>query len=79
LVKIWKIPTVESEIFLVLGSLDNSNFLEMLILLPLFNDRKISCIDKRHPYESDEKNCTKKGFGCGRNAWLKMHRKCNHT
>jgi hypothetical protein len=63
LVKIWKIPTLESEIFLVLGSLDNSNFLEILILLPLFNDRKISCGDKRHPYELDEKNCTKEGFG----------------
>jgi len=63
LVKIWKIPTVESEIFLVLGSLDDSNFLEILILLPLLNDRKIPCVDKRHPYELDEKNCTKKGFG----------------
>jgi hypothetical protein len=40
LVEIWKIPIVESEIYLVLGSLDNSKFLEILTLLPLFNDRK---------------------------------------
>jgi hypothetical protein len=62
LVKIWKIPTVESEIFLVLGSLDNSNFLEILILLPLLNDRKILCVDKRHPYELDEKIAPKKAL-----------------
>ncbi len=55
LVEIWKIPIVDSEIFLVLGSLDNSKFLEILTLLPLFNDRKTSWVDKRHPYELDEK------------------------
>jgi hypothetical protein len=61
-VKIWKIPTVESEVFLVLGSFDNSNFLEILILLPLFNDQQISCIDKRSPYKLDEKFVPKKAL-----------------
>jgi len=39
-VEIWKTPTLESEIFLILGSLDNSKFLEIFTLLSLFNDRK---------------------------------------
>jgi hypothetical protein len=59
LIKIWKIPTLESEIFFILSSLDNSKFLEILTLLPLFNDEKNSWVDKRHPCELDEKNCTK--------------------
>jgi hypothetical protein len=63
LVEIWKVPIVESEIFLVLGSLDNSKFLEIFTLLPLFNDRKMSWVDKRHPYELDEKKLDRKGFG----------------
>jgi hypothetical protein len=63
-VEIWKIPIVESEIFLVLGSLDNSKVLEILTLLPFFKDRKNSWVDKRHPYELDEEE---------------MHRECLHT
>jgi hypothetical protein len=42
--------------------------LEILTLLPLFNDEKISWVDKRHPYELDEKNPHKKGL------W--MRKKC---
>jgi hypothetical protein len=45
---------------LILGSLDNSEFWEILTLLPLFNGRNNSWVDKRHPYELDKKNCTKK-------------------
>jgi len=42
----------------VLGNLDNSKFLEVFILLPFFNDGKISWVNKRHPYEVDEKKKT---------------------
>jgi hypothetical protein len=60
LIEICKIPTVETEIFfIILSSLDNSKFLEILTLLPLFNDEKISWVDKRHPYELDEKTAQK--------------------
>jgi hypothetical protein len=44
---------------LISGSLDNSEFLEILTLLPLFNVRNNSWVDKRRPYELDEKNYTK--------------------
>jgi hypothetical protein len=47
---------------LILGSLDSSEFLEILTLLPLFNGRYNSWVDKSHPYELDEKNCTKKAL-----------------
>jgi hypothetical protein len=47
---------------LVLGNLDNSKFLEIFILLPFFNDEKNSSIDKRHPYEVDEKKLHKKAL-----------------
>ncbi len=62
LVEIWKIPIVESEIFLVLGSLDNFKFLEILNLLPLLKIEKKSWVDKRRPYELDEKKLDRKGF-----------------
>jgi hypothetical protein len=62
LVEIWEIPSVENEFFLVLGNLDNSNFLEVFIFLPFFNDGKFSWVNKRHRYEVDEK-ITQKVFG----------------
>jgi hypothetical protein len=62
LIEIWKIPTIESGIFLILSSLDNSKFL-ISTLLPLFNGEKTSWVDTRHPYELDEKSLHKKGFG----------------
>jgi hypothetical protein len=40
--------------FLVLGSFDNSKFLEIFILISFFNDGKFSWVNKRHPYEMDE-------------------------
>jgi hypothetical protein len=46
-----------------LGSLDNSKFLEIFILLPFFNDGNFSWVNKRHPYEMDEIKTTQKGFG----------------
>jgi hypothetical protein len=46
LVEIWKNPTIESEIFLILGNLDNPKFLEIFTLLPLFNDRKKNFIGR---------------------------------
>jgi hypothetical protein len=39
------------------------NFLEVFILLPFFNDGKLSWVNKRHLYEVDEKKTTQKGFG----------------
>jgi hypothetical protein len=63
LIEIWKNPTVEGEIFFILSSLDNSKFLEILTLLPLFNYGKFSWVDKRHPYELDENKLHKRGFG----------------
>jgi hypothetical protein len=56
-------PTVEGEIFFILSSLHNSKFMEILTLLQLFNDGKISWVDERHPYELDEKKLHKRGFG----------------
>jgi hypothetical protein len=71
LIEIWKIPTIESEIFfLILSNLDNSKLLEILTLLQLFNDGKFSCVDKRHPYELDEKTAQK-------GLWMK--KKCMVT
>jgi len=64
--------------FLVLGNLDNSNFLEIFILLPFFNDEIVSLVDKRHPYEVDEKNYTKR-LWMRKKKWSKMQRKCIHT
>jgi hypothetical protein len=63
LVETLEIPTIESEFFWVLGSLDNSKFLEIFILLPFFNDGNFSWVNKRHPYEMDEIKTTQKGFG----------------
>jgi hypothetical protein len=57
LAKIWKIPTVESESYLVLGSFDKSKLLQILTLLPLFNDRKISWVC---PFELDGKKTGQK-------------------
>jgi hypothetical protein len=45
-----------------LGSLDNSKFLEIFILLPFFNDGNFSWVNKRHPYEMDEKKLHKRAL-----------------
>jgi hypothetical protein len=62
--KIWqkyeKFTPLKVKSFFILGSLDNSEFLEILTLLPLFNDRNNSWVDKRHPYELDEKKTAQK-------------------
>jgi hypothetical protein len=61
LVEIWKTPSIESEIFLILGNLDNPQFLEIFTLLPLFNDRKKNFMGRqRHPYELGEKKTAQK-------------------
>jgi hypothetical protein len=64
--KIWqkyeKFTPLKVKSFFILGSLDNSEFLEILTLLPLFNDRNNSWVDKRHSCELDEKKLHKKSF-----------------
>jgi hypothetical protein len=46
------------------AALTNPSFsLEILTLLPLFNDKKISSVDKKRPYELDgKKKLDKTGF-----------------
>jgi hypothetical protein len=79
LAETWEILTIENNFFCSWAVLTIPYFWRFSSYYHSFNDGNFSWVDKKHPYEMDEKKLPKRALDEPETNDKKMHRKCIHT